>query len=141
MWAACLEVELDEYELKSRYTSDRGKVAIDLSDDYEHRRTTLDNLYKRAKSWMIHVVDIAPLNIKGLLQVKLPILLRILLMGQQTYLSEYSDNGTYGHMALGRSFAVDMGSVISAADQKLGLLYFEDKYAAPWTDKECSGCR
>lgn len=71
MWTSCLEIELDEYELKSNYSSERGKVSVELSDDYGHRRATLNNLYKRAKSWVAHVIDIAPLNIKGLLQVSI----------------------------------------------------------------------
>ena len=69
LWTSCLEIELDEYELKSNYTSERGNVSIDLSDDYGHRRATLDNLYNRAKLWLKHVIDIAPLDVKGLLQV------------------------------------------------------------------------
>ncbi|KAG8525397.1 uncharacterized protein KY384_009041 [Bacidia gigantensis] len=104
MWTSCLEAELDEYELKANYSSVRGNVSVELSDDYDHRRLTLDGLYKGAKNWMTMVIDCAPLDIKGLLQ---------------TYLSEYEDDGAYGHVALGRNFAIDMGSVIPAADQKL----------------------
>lgn len=40
----------------------------------------------------------------------------------QTYLSEYDDDGAYGHVSLGRSFALEMGSAIPASDQKLGRL-------------------
>ena len=39
----------------------------------------------------------------------------------KTYLSEYDDDGAYGHVALGRSFALEMGSAIPAADQRLGM--------------------
>lgn len=38
---------------------------------------------------------------------------------RQTYLSDYDDDGAYGHISLGRSFALDMGSVIPRTDQKL----------------------
>ena len=45
----------------------------------------------------------------------------------KTYLAEYDDDGAYGHIALGRSFAADMGAMIPATDQKLGqLLYYMD---------------
>lgn len=107
MWTSCLEAELDEYELKADYTSSLGKVSIELSDDYDLRRTTLNTFHKRAKSWVTVVVNIAPLDIKGLLQ---------------TYLAEYDDEGTYGHVSLGRSFALDIGSMIPSTEQKLGAI-------------------
>ena len=107
MWTSCLEAELDEYELKANYASALGDVAIELSDDYDLRRKTLNNLHKWARGWVTVVVDIAPLDIKGLLQ---------------TYLAEYDDEGTYGHVSLGRSFAVEIGSIIPATDQKLGVM-------------------
>ncbi len=40
----------------------------------------------------------------------------------QTYLSEYDDNGAYGHVSLGRSFAMEMGSHIPSTDQRLGAI-------------------
>lgn len=38
----------------------------------------------------------------------------------QTYLSEYEDDGFYGHVSLGRSFALEMGTVVPTTDQRLG---------------------
>lgn len=38
----------------------------------------------------------------------------------QTYLSDYDDDGAYGHVALGRSFALELGSLIPQSDRKLG---------------------
>ena len=70
MWTSCLEAELDEYELKNSYSSARGKVSVELSDDYELRRNTLNNFYKRAKTWVSLAIDLAPLNVKGLLQAR-----------------------------------------------------------------------
>lgn len=107
MWTSCLEAELDEYELKANYTSLRGKVSVELSDDCNLRRSTLNNLYRLAKQWITSVIGVAPLDVKGLLQ---------------TYLSEYDDEGAYGHVSLGRSFASEMGSVIPSSDQKLGAI-------------------
>ena len=107
MWTSCLEAETDEYEWKSSFTSARGKVTVELSDDYELRRRTLNNLYKKAKAWVMAVINIAPLDVKGILQ---------------TYLSEYDDDGAYGHVSLGRSFAIEMGSVIPSTDQRLGAI-------------------
>jgi phosphatidylinositol 4-kinase len=104
MWTSCLEAETDEYEWKSSFTSSRGKVTVHLSDDYALRRRTLGNLHQRAKAWVTAVMSIAPLNIKGLLQ---------------TYLSVYDDDGAYGHISLGRSFASEMGAVVPSTDQRL----------------------
>lgn len=107
MWTSCLEAETDEYEWKSSFTSTRGKVTVELSDDFDLRRRTLNNLHKRAKGWVTSVINVAPQDIKGLLQ---------------TYLSEYDDDGAYGHVSLGRSFASEMGSHIPPSDQRLGAI-------------------
>jgi hypothetical protein len=40
----------------------------------------------------------------------------------QTYLSEYDDDGGYGHISLGRSFALEMGSFIPQSDPRLGSI-------------------
>lgn len=107
MWTSCLEAETEEYEWKSCFTSARGKVTVQLSDDFRMRKETLNVLYKKAKVWMMNVINIAPLDVKGLLQ---------------TYLSEYDDDGAYGHISLGRSFANEMGAMIPTTDQKLGAI-------------------
>ncbi|KAI9745542.1 MAG: phosphatidylinositol-4- kinase [Claussenomyces sp. TS43310] len=107
MWLSCLEAELDKYEWKSSFSSVRGKVSVQLSDDFGHRRRTLNVLYKKAKMWVMGVINTAPLDVKGLLQ---------------TYLSEYDDDGAYGHISLGRSFATEMGGMIPTTDQRLGAI-------------------
>lgn len=40
----------------------------------------------------------------------------------QTYLSEAEDDYTCGHISMGRSFALEMGSLIPQTDQRLGKL-------------------
>ncbi|KAL9042174.1 MAG: hypothetical protein Q9180_000786 [Flavoplaca navasiana] len=107
LWMSCLDSEIDEYDWKSHYVSGRGEIEVELSDDFELRKTTLNAFYRRAKSWVMNVISIAPLDVKGLLQ---------------TYLAEYADDGAYGHVSMGRSFAVEMGSIIPATDQKLGAI-------------------
>ncbi|KAJ4344399.1 phosphatidylinositol-4- kinase [Didymosphaeria variabile] len=107
MWSSCLEGETDEYGWTSTFASEKSNIVVELSDDYNFRRETLNSLHKRAVAWVKGVLDIAPLDIKGLLQ---------------TYLSEYDDEGAYGHISLGRSFALEMGSVIPTTDQRLGAI-------------------
>ncbi|KAI0538277.1 phosphatidylinositol 3 [Xylaria digitata] len=107
MWLSCFQAETELYDPQSVFTSKLGHVTVELSDDYTFRKTTLNNLYKQAKTWVSLAINLAPTDVKGLLQ---------------TYLSEFDDEGTYGHMSLGRSFAVEMGSAIPATDQRLTSL-------------------
>ncbi|KAH9867339.1 hypothetical protein IAQ61_007931 [Plenodomus lingam] len=107
MWYSCLEGETEDYTWKSTFTSKRSNITVELSDDYAFRRATLDNLHKRAIVWVKGVLDIAPLDVKGLLQ---------------SYLSEFDDEMSFGHISLGRSFALEMGSVVPSTDQRLGAI-------------------
>ncbi|KAL1899387.1 Phosphatidylinositol 4-kinase stt4 [Ceratocystis pirilliformis] len=104
MWTGCLEAETDVYDPRSVFTSSLGKVTIELSQNYTHRRSTMDLLYRKAKTWVTAALTLAPADVKGLLQ---------------TYLSEYDDAGAYGHISLGRSFALEMGSLLPSTDQRL----------------------
>ncbi|KAF1996104.1 hypothetical protein P154DRAFT_525820 [Amniculicola lignicola CBS 123094] len=107
MWSSCLEAETDEYSWRSTFASTRSNIVVELSDDYNFRRATLAGFHKQATRWVKSVLEVAPLDIKGLLQ---------------TYLSEWDDEGAYGHISLGRSFALEMGSVIPNTDQRLGAI-------------------
>ncbi|KAJ9157387.1 Phosphatidylinositol 4-kinase stt4 [Pleurostoma richardsiae] len=107
MWSSCLEAETDLYEPRSVFESTRGNVAVELSDDYTFRRYTLDRLHKKAKVWVSSAISIAPADVKGLLQ---------------THLSEWDDEGAYGHISLGRSFALQLGSSIPSTDQRLNSI-------------------
>lgn len=104
MWMSCLEAETEMYEPRSTFTSRLGNVTVELSDDYAFRKYTLNKLYQKAKMWVSAVINLAPADVKGLLQ---------------TYLSEFDDEGAYGHMSLGRSFAMELGSSIPSTDQRL----------------------
>jgi phosphatidylinositol 4-kinase len=68
MWSSCLDEELDEFDWKSTFTSARN-VKIELSDNYDFRKRTLFSFYKLARTWVSTVMNIAPLDVKGLLQV------------------------------------------------------------------------
>ncbi|KAL3477837.1 hypothetical protein BJX99DRAFT_225404 [Aspergillus californicus] len=107
VWRSCLEEELDEFEWKPSFTSSLGLVNIDLPDSYGFRRKSLDMLLERAKAWVSAVMDIAPLDVKGLLQA---------------YLSASDDNDGNGEVSMGRSFALEMGSLIPQSDHRLGSI-------------------
>ncbi|KAK5133665.1 hypothetical protein LTR08_007519 [Meristemomyces frigidus] len=107
MWKSCLDTETDEYDMKSTYHSEKGRVTLQLSDDVDYRQLTLTNFHKRCRLWVSKAIDAAPLDVKSILQA---------------YLEDYEDDGAYGRIALGRSFAVEMGSVIPSSDQRLTSL-------------------
>lgn len=107
MWSSCLEAETDLYAPRSMFKSEIGKVMVELSDDYDFRRWTLDHLNRKAKVWVNAAISLAPMDVKGLLQ---------------TYLSEFDDEGAYGHISLGRSFALELGSIIPSTDNRLQSL-------------------
>jgi phosphatidylinositol 4-kinase A len=107
MWSSCLEADTDLYTPRSSFQSSIGNVTVELSDDYEVRRKTLEILHRRAKKWVSTAINLAPSDVKGLLQ---------------TYLSEFDDEGAYGHISLGRSFALELGSLIPTTDQRLQAL-------------------
>ncbi|EME39585.1 hypothetical protein DOTSEDRAFT_91884 [Dothistroma septosporum NZE10] len=107
VWKSCLDTETDEYSFVSHYSSQRGNVSIQLGDDVHDRQTTLTAFHQRCRAWVTKAIAVAPLDVKGLLQA---------------YLEEYEDDGAYGHIALGRSFAVEMGGTIPLSDQRLTSL-------------------
>lgn len=107
MWKACLDSETDEYTWRSHYSSFKGNVSVQLSDDFSYRKSTLSSFHQRCRLWVAKAIDLAPLDVKGLLQA---------------YLEDYEDDGAYGHIALGRSFAVEMGALIPSTDQRLTSL-------------------
>ncbi|QPC75655.1 hypothetical protein HYE68_006407 [Fusarium pseudograminearum] len=104
MWSSCLEAETDVYAPRSTFTSELGGVTVELSDDYDFRRWTVDILNRKARVWVNTAINISPLDVKGILQ---------------TYLSEFSDEGAYGHVSLGRSFALELGSTVPSTDNRL----------------------
>jgi phosphatidylinositol 4-kinase len=114
MWSSCLEAETDRYEPRTTFKSSKWDVVVELSDDYQFRQLTLESLHKKAKSWLASAINIAPADVKGLLQ---------------TYLSEFDDESAYGHMSLGRSFAVEVGSTIPSTDQRLSSLDMLSEYS------------
>lgn len=118
MWVSCLQEETDEYAMKSTFTSVRGRITIEMPDSFAFRRKTLNSFHARAKAWVIKVLNIAPIDLKGLLQ---------------TYLSEFDDEGSSGHVAIGRTFALEMGGAVPGTDQRLGELDLTEE-DAPFAD-------
>lgn len=69
MWSSCLDEDLDEFEWKPVFSSPRGIVKVELPDNYSFRKATLEIFHERARAWVATVMDISPLDVKGLLQV------------------------------------------------------------------------
>lgn len=104
LWNSCLDEDVDQYSPRSTFTSAKAKIRLELSDSYSHRKSTLKALHDNATRWVQLAIDTAPLDMKGLLQ---------------SYLAEMDDFRAFGHVSLGRSFAVEMGGKISFNDNKL----------------------
>jgi phosphatidylinositol 4-kinase len=107
MWISCLEAETDEYGCRSFYSSTKGHVHLQLSDNFAYRQTTLRSFQQKCRRWVLKTLDRAPLDMKGLLQ---------------TYLSDFNDEEAYGRISMGRSFALEVGSTIPGTDQRLGAI-------------------
>ncbi|EPS43151.1 hypothetical protein H072_2952 [Dactylellina haptotyla CBS 200.50] len=107
MWNGCLEAETDEYGWHSVYKSSLAGIQIELSDSYPLRKKTLKTYNERAKTWLLRVLDIAPMDVKGLLQ---------------KYLAKFSDENVFGHVSLGRSLAYDIGAAVPRSDPRLSTL-------------------
>lgn len=107
LWLSCLEEETDEYATRFIFTSVKGGVSIELPDSYLFRRKLLRGFQAKAKGWVLQVLNVAPLDIKGLMQ---------------TYLSEFEDEGSLGHVSLGRSVALEIGSAVPSGDQRLASI-------------------
>jgi len=69
MWRSCLEADTDEYEWQSTYTL--GTTRVQLGDNYDFRSYTLKNFHRHAQHWIMKAINLAPLDIKGLLQVSI----------------------------------------------------------------------
>jgi phosphatidylinositol 4-kinase len=67
MWSSCLENELDEFGWKSTFR--KGNVQVELSDNYDSRKRTLASFRVQARNWVTIAINLAPLDVKGLLQV------------------------------------------------------------------------
>ena len=69
MWASCLEAETDEYHWTPTHVSPSGATSVQLSDDFTFRRHTLKLFHRRARDWVGRAINLAPLDVKGFLQV------------------------------------------------------------------------
>ncbi|KAK9448292.1 uncharacterized protein V1518DRAFT_418558 [Limtongia smithiae] len=104
LWESCIDEDVDQYSPRSVFVSAKANITLELSDSYAHRKAILKGLHEKAITWVQSAIDKTPLDVKGLLQ---------------SYLSEMDDLKAFGHLALGRSFAVEMGGRIPRSDNKL----------------------
>ncbi|KAK9370883.1 hypothetical protein V1509DRAFT_615082 [Lipomyces kononenkoae] len=116
MWNSCLDEDVDQYSPRSVFVSSKANIRLELSDSYAHRKATLKFLHEKAVKWVQLAIDTTPLDMKGLLQ---------------SYLAEMDDFRAFGHVVLGRSFAVEMGGRIPYTDNKLTSI---DSQAGTTTD-------
>ncbi|KAK9238306.1 hypothetical protein V1525DRAFT_401672 [Lipomyces kononenkoae] len=117
LWNSCLDEDVDQYSPRSVFVSSKANIRLELSDSYAHRKATLKFLHEKAVKWVQLAIDTIPLDMKGLLQ---------------SYLAEMDDFRAFGHVVLGRSFAVEMGGRIPYTDNK--LISIDTQAGMPGTD-------
>ncbi|ANB14735.1 1-phosphatidylinositol 4-kinase STT4 [Sugiyamaella lignohabitans] len=104
LWTSCLDAETDEYEPRTSFTSPGTNITLELSDSYEHRQQSLQRLLKSAHQWIDIVLPSMSFDLKSLLT---------------SYLTEMGDYRPFNHVALGCTFALEVGGTISRGDGEL----------------------
>ncbi|KAI8142097.1 hypothetical protein BJV82DRAFT_617170 [Fennellomyces sp. T-0311] len=106
-WLSCEAEYRDEYTPVFRFTSARARVTLELGDSYVYRKQVCTSLYDHAKRWLQLSMDLAPLEVTGLLQ---------------DYLAEFDrfePDAPIDVVHLGRSLALDIGK--AAAKNQLSV--------------------
>lgn len=111
IWTSCLDAETDEYEPRAVFTSAETNIKLELSDSYEHRRDTLKRLLDRSRAWAQLVLSVMSFDLKSLLT---------------TYLAAKGEYRPINDVALGSSFAMEIGAMITKADGSLATIAHSD---------------
>ncbi|CAN6609478.1 phosphatidylinositol 4-kinase Stt4p [Trichomonascus vanleenenianus] len=107
LWTSCLDAETDEYEPRAIFVSPKTNIRLELSDSYDHRRDSLKRLLDRARFWVRSVLDVMGFDLKSLLT---------------SYLAGMIEFRFLDHVALGCTFALEMGGTISKTDGALATI-------------------
>ncbi|ODV91005.1 hypothetical protein CANCADRAFT_115283 [Tortispora caseinolytica NRRL Y-17796] len=106
MWSSCMDMYTEEYFPHSKFHSPSYQFDLQLSDSYEQRRDTLLSFQKKAKEWVLFVIDSMSYSIKSVLQ---------------SYLLQEDDH-FIGKISAGRAFALEMGKIVSPNDRERYLV-------------------
>lgn len=115
-----LDAETDEYEPKSVFVAMQSNIRLELSDSLTHRKSSFKALENAAEQWLRKlVVPLMEFEFKSLLT---------------RYLSQYGERyHAYNHVAMGCTFALKMGSIISSGDGEVTTVTSKDPLLGPDT--------
>lgn len=97
MWQSCDNAAKDEYEPRHTFVGEKSGVTVSLGDSYSLRRHTLDRLLSNSRKWTAQIMTTMELNVKAILGFYL----------------EDGDKQSEEAMALGRSFALRLGGIVT----------------------------
>lgn len=106
VWTSCLDAETDQYEPRTTFVSESSNIKLELSDSYDQRRENLNKLLSKARLWVESIVQVMSYDLKNLLTV---------------YLSRLHEMRA-NDVALGCTFALEMGGKISQGDGELNVI-------------------
>jgi phosphatidylinositol 4-kinase len=119
IWTSCLDAETDEYEPRTSFTSPpETNITLELSDSYEHRRDTMRRLMERSRAWAEFVLSVMSNDLKSLLTA---------------YLASKGEYRPISHVALGCTFAMEIGSLITKGDGSLATIAQSDSLTTDTT--------
>lgn len=107
VWQSCMDAETHEYEPRALFSAPKSKICIQLSDSYAFRRETLLKFHTKAKAWVCAVLSYAPYDTKNILT---------------SYMTDMENYSPIDSVALGFTFALEMGGVVTSKDRELLVL-------------------
>lgn len=107
LWSSCLDAETDEYEPRAIFHAKNTDISLELSDSYDHRRDSLKRLLSKAREWVKLALESMNYDVKNLLTA---------------YLNDMNSSRPLDDVALGFTFALEMGGSVSGSDRELAAI-------------------
>lgn len=107
LWSSCLDAETDEYEPRDTFHAEKSGITLALSDSYDHRRESLNRLLAKAREWVKLSIETMNYDVKNLLTA---------------YLNDMNSSRPLNDVALGFTFALEMGGSVSGSDRELAAI-------------------
>lgn len=107
LWKSCLDAETHEYEPRTFFSAPKSGVRIELSDSYDQRRENLQRLHSKARQWVRIALAYTPYDVKNILT---------------SYMTDMENYSPVDSVALGFTFALEMGGTVTSRDRELSVL-------------------
>lgn len=107
LWSSCIDADTDEYEPRSIFHTKNTNIRLELSDSYDHRRESLKRFLVKAREWVNLALETMNFDVKNLLI---------------SYLNDMNSSRPLNDVALGFTFALEMGGSVSGSDRELAAI-------------------